>query len=72
MKAIEITKVNKHILANIPFFALTSGVLHICLSVNKDIFSVVCYRYDISCFDVEAGQVVVVAVILQSPNLKGC
>ena len=42
------------------------------LSVHKDIFSVVCYRYDVSCFDVEAGQVVVVAVILQSPNLKGC
>lgn len=30
------------------------------------------YRYDVSRLDVEAGQVVVVAVILQSPDLQGC
>lgn len=35
------------------------------------VFVCVCYRDNVSCFDVEAGQVVVIAVVFQSPNLKG-
>lgn len=43
-----------------------------CFSLYRAVFSAVLYRNDVSCFDIEARQVVVVAVIFQGANLQSC
>lgn len=64
-----------NILKGIKFHHLSNNCFPDSLSelcIDPEYFSALCYRNDISGFDVEAGQVVVVAVILKGPNLKGC
>ena len=55
------------------FVALdSSDMLSLDAQTISGVFSAVFYRNDVSRFDIEAGQVVVVAIIFQGANLQSC